>query len=98
MNKLKLVKILVFILTFLLIFGSLIALTAVFKHSRPIAMAENIYLNEPAGSSIADFKEKNKNLYILIKDGGTDDRIIIIDKKSSKIVSKINLGANHAGN
>ncbi len=81
MDKLKLIKLIVVVLTFLLVFGTLAALGTVYRKvssSGNIAVF-NLNLHQPDGSSIEDFKLQDQKLYLLIKYGGQPDRIIIID-------------------
>ena len=92
MNQLRLVKIIVFILTFLLILGTLLIL---FKLSgqdgKKVPLAPEINLNEPVGSSIVEIRPHNAELYIVVKDGGLPDRIVIFDTKSGQVTSKVRL-------
>ena len=93
MNKLILVKLIVIILTFLLVFGSLTALGKIYKLSKkpsPKLPAELI-LDEPQGSTIDTITEINRSLHLLIKNGGKSDRIIIIDPQSGAKISTIRL-------
>lgn len=93
MDKLKLIKTIVFTLTFLLIFGSLIMLTSLYKKTRytPEPIPSEINLSEPSGSSIKKIYNIENNLYIVIEGGGESDRIIIFDSQAGKKISKINL-------
>ena len=90
MNKLKLVKTIVFILTFLLVFGSLVLLGSLFKktHSAP-SLPEEISLDEPSGSTLQKIQIRDKFLYISVSDGGKSDRIIIFDTETGHKVSTI---------
>lgn len=89
MNKLKFIKIIVFIMTFLLIFGIISAgMIIVNKHKKP-KLASEINLQQPAGSHIADYKIDNKNLYILVKGKKISDRIIIIDSSTQTFLTTI---------
>ena len=92
MNQLRVVKIIVFVLSFLLIFGTLLMVAALFsKSARKTALPSEISLNEPVGSSIVEILSNNKRLYILVKDGGLPDRIVIFDTKNGEVASKIRL-------
>ena len=80
MDKLKIIKTIVVVLTFLLVFGMLVALGTVYKKiSAPAHQAADVTLNQPEGSSIENFKINDGKLYLLVKYGGKNDRIIIID-------------------
>lgn len=93
MDKLKLVKTVVFVLTFLLVFGSLALLGTLFKKTRSSSavIPEAIHLNEPAGSSVRSIKIKDNLLYITAGNGGVGDRIIILDTASGKKISTIHI-------
>lgn len=92
MDKLKLVKTIVFILTFLLVFGSLMLIGTLFKktHSAP-KIPKEISLNEPIGSSLTETHINDNLLFLSIADGGKSDRIIIFDTISGHKVSTIYL-------
>lgn len=90
MNKLKIVKIIVAALTFLLIFGFLIAAGTIYKKVNQKPKKIDISLNEPTGSQIADYKIDNKNLYVLIKGGNKSDRIVIITPSGELSTIKTN--------
>ena len=90
MDKLKLVKTVVFILTFLLVFGSLMLLGTLFKKTHPAPrLPEEISLGEPAGSTLQKIQIRDNLLYIGISDGGKGDRIIILDTASGRKISTI---------
>lgn len=93
MDKLKLVKNVVFVLTFVLIFGSMLLLGSLFKKTRQkaITLPSNTSLEQPIGSNIENIVEQDGYLYILVKNGGLSDRIIVLDTKSAKKLSEINL-------
>lgn len=87
MDKLKLIKAVVCILTFLLVFGTLVLLGAIYKKTRrsPTAVPEiTASLDQPAGSIVADYKIIGDEMYVLIKNGGISDRIIIITASWAK--------------
>jgi len=86
MDKLKLVKTIVFIITFLLVFGSVLLLGALYqKLHRPAAESgEILSLGEPDGSTIKQMELQNDTLYLLVKDGGLPDRIIIYNKTAGQ--------------
>lgn len=93
MDKLKLIKTIVFILTFLLIFGTLMLLGSIFKktHSAATPLPQAISLEQPIGSNLEQIAEKNNNLYLLVRDGGLPDRVIIFDTQTGKTLSTISL-------
>ncbi len=92
MDKLKLVKTIVFILTFLLVFGSLMLIGTIFKKSKTQPhLPEEINLQEPAGSRISNIQTKDNLLYLTISDGGLADRIIIFDTTTGQKISTIYL-------
>ena len=94
MDKLKLVKAVVALLTFLLVFGILMAATLVYKNiksSQPSAEVSSLSLGEPNGSRINSMLEYKGYLYILVKDGGESDRIVVFDTQKGQPVSKIKL-------
>jgi len=96
MDKLKIVKSIVFILTFLLIFGTLLLLGQIYKKTRPqaSATANSFSLEQPAGSSIADYKTDNGKILILVKNGGQSDRIIIFNPETGSNETIIHLNGN----
>lgn len=97
MDKLKFVKLIVFFLTFLLILGIIVAGTTIYKKAaKPSSSVLNagqtvaLNLNQPAGSTIADFRLKGDRLFVLVKGGNLSDRIVVIDQPSSAIITTIN--------
>ena len=94
MDKLKLIKAVVCILTFLLVFGTLVLLGAIYKKTRrrPTAVPEiTASLDQPAGSIVADYKIIGDEMYVLIKNGGISDRIIIYNRQLGKTAATITL-------
>lgn len=91
MDRLKLIKGIVFLLTFLLVFGSLLALGSLFRKTRSASLPESINLDQPAGSSVEKMIANDGRLYILIKDGGQSDRIIIFDSREGRKISTLNI-------
>lgn len=93
MDKLKLIKAMVFVMTFLLVFGSLVMLGTLFQKSRGAdapAFPDTV-LNEPAGSSIKDVTPSENHLFITVSEGGKSDRIIIFDLTSGQKKSVISV-------
>lgn len=85
MDKLKLIKAVVALLTFLIVFGILMAATLIYKKINPSTPTDNLAelsLNEPSGSRIHTLFESEGNLYFLIKDGGEPDRLLVLDAKT----------------
>lgn len=92
MDKLKLVKTIVFVLTFLLVFGSLMLFGTIFKKTRSVPrLPDKINLQEPVGSQISNLRIKDNLLYLSVSDGGISDRIIIFDTLSGQKISTIYL-------
>lgn len=93
MDKLKIVKIVVALLTFLLIFGTLLLMTVIYqKTRRPSApAAAELTLGQPEGSTIGDFKTDDRNIYFLLKNGGLSDRLLIYDRSSGTVSATIQL-------
>lgn len=93
MDKLKLVKIAVFSLTFLLILGTLTFLGLFFQKTRAskIELPSEISLQEPEGSLIKQIENQNGRLYLLVIGGGENDRVIIFDPNSGQKISKLKI-------
>ena len=89
MNQLKLIKIIVFIFTFLLIFGSM-TLIGCFYHklSKPSITAK-INLAQTSTSAIKQIAADDGLLYILITDLKQPDKIIIFNPEKNAIVSNL---------
>ena len=92
MLKLKILKAVVFILTFLLIFGIVVLASRLSgglkkKTARPVSVA----LGEPEGSEIGAVAAAGNNLYIPVKGGGRPDRVIIFDTETYRTISTINI-------
>ena len=92
MDKLKLIKTIVVLITFMLVFGSLMLLTVIYKkaHTSPAVYSES-GLEQPDGSHIDSIIEVDGKLAILVKDGGEPDRIIIYNPQTMQKVSAIKL-------
>lgn len=93
MDKLKLIKTIVFVLTFLLVFGTLALLGSVYKRThREIPNTAIITsLEQPQGSEITEFKVDNQKIYVLVKKGGLADRIVVYDHQNHRLINHINL-------
>lgn len=89
MDKLKLVKTIVFVITFLLVFGSMTLLGTLYKKIRkPVATepGSSISLKQPTGSTIDSFRLHGGSIYLLVKDGGRPDRILIYNQDAGEPV------------
>lgn len=93
MDKLKLVKTVVFVITFLLVFGSLTLLGLLYQksHRRPLTTSITSNFNQPAGSTIDSFKIDGNEVYLLIKNGGQSDRLIIYNRETDTAVATLKL-------
>lgn len=93
MDKLKLIKTLVFLFTFLLVFGSLTALGTIYQRLRgnKIEPPAAVNLNQPGGSSIAAMDHADNMLLLLVKEGGLPDRIVIYDLNTAAPLTQINI-------
>ncbi len=92
MDKLKLIKTIVVIITFMLVFGSLMLLTVIYKKARPAPQQhKEISLEQPMGSTIENMVAVGDNLAVLIKNGGEADRIIIYSPNTGRKSLTINL-------
>ena len=59
MNKLKFIKIIVCLLTFLLVSGAIMTLNTINKKVNNTNIVKNIELKQPNGSSIVNYKIEN---------------------------------------
>ena len=93
MGQLKIIKGIVFLFTFLLIFG-LMALIGIFtlkiRNSGTAPLAD-INLREPQGSAVKQIASDGDLLHILVSGGGKPDRIIIFDLAKKQKLSNINI-------
>ena len=86
MDKLKLIKTIVALLTFLLVFGMLTTIGAIYKKvSSSAPKLEGLNLNQPQGSRIEHFQQEDGKIFMLIKNGGKSDRILIVNTSSHPI-------------
>ncbi len=93
MDKLKLIKTVVVILTLLLIFGTLTFL-GLFVHKTRAAqqsLPAEISLGEPRGSIIKQISDNGETLYMLVIGGGADDRVIVFDAAGGRKISTIKI-------
>lgn len=93
MDKLKIVKIIVALLTFLIIFGTLLLMTVIYQKTRkpPVLAAAKINLSQPEGTTISDFKTDDQNIYFLLKNGGHTDRLVIYDRSSGTVSATVQI-------
>ncbi len=92
MDKLRIVKGIVFIMTFFLISGTLVLLNVIYKKSsQPVPVLNDLSLQQPEGSNIAEIHTNDGLLFILVKDGGISDRIIAYNPNTQQIVYTINI-------
>jgi len=90
MNKLKLVKLIVFFLSFLLIFGFLTAANIIYQKTQNSSSSDTTIIKQPQNSHIADYQATDKNIVLLIRGGNLPDRVISVDHKGH-ISANINL-------
>ncbi len=91
MDKLKLIKGIVFVLTFLLIFGSLTILGHIFRQTRSKPLPAEVSLQQPAGSSIEKIIANDGQLYILVRGGGLSDRVLIFNTQGKQPLTTLQL-------
>ena len=93
MNQLRLIKITVFIFTFLLIFGSLVLMGCLYRKlsANPQQTTAEISLGLPPEAEIRQIAADEGMLYILVSDKGQGGRIIIFSPEKGKIISNITL-------
>ena len=93
MDKLKIVKFMVFILTFLIIFGMIMAGMTIYKKIRHSESKNNIQisLQQPRGSKITDIKTIGDMVVLLINGGGLSDRVILVRTGDQSVAATINL-------
>jgi len=90
MNGLKMIKSLVFLLTFLIFFGLVMCTKIIYDNNKEKSL-NNINLMQPEGSSIKNIVEVDKDLYIMIKGGGLNDRIAVFSPQKHKVLYIINV-------
>lgn len=93
MNQLRLIKITVFVFTFLLIFGSLVLMGRLYQKLsvNPEQAPAEINLGLPPARHIRQISADQGLLYILVSDKGQDERIIIFNPEKGKIISNMTL-------
>lgn len=93
MSKLKVIKAVVFILTFVIVFALVVLINklAGIEGKPQMALEDNIVLSQPLGSTIKDILTKDNYLYITVSGGNLADRIVIVDMNDGRVVSNIGL-------
>ncbi len=93
MDKLKLIKNIVAILTLLLIFGTLTFLGLFVHKTRVVqqSLPAEVSLGEPRGSIIKQISNNGETLYMLVIGGGSDDRVIVFDAALGKKISTLKI-------
>ncbi len=89
MDKLKLVKTAVFILTFLLFFGIISAGMLIYQKASAKANLSEINLNLPTGSRIKHFNFHDGQIYLLIKSKHQADQLITVNPNTAEITATI---------
>lgn len=84
MDKLKIVKITVALMTFLLILGTLLLLTVIYQKTRKpvVSVPAEVTLNQPEGTTVAEFKIEGDSVFLLLKNGGASDRLLIYNRNT----------------
>ncbi len=91
MNGLKIIRAVVFILTISLIFVFFMFGKIIYNQKKQ-TLTDNvadIHLSQSFGSEIKNIVAHESNLYIMISGGGSDDRIVVYNQNSNKIIHTI---------
>ena len=91
MEKIKIIKFAVFVMTFLLVFLTLLVGHHFIRKTQTDMAYSDISLNEPQGSEIKSVSVADNNLYILIRGGNKSDRIVVYNPKKQKKLFSINI-------
>ena len=92
MDKLKILKAVVFTMTFLIIFGLIVLSNRLInKGKAQTNLAESINLSEPEGTQIEAIESSDGRLHLLVKGGNKPDRIIIFDVNNQRKISTITI-------
>ena len=95
MDKLKIIKTIVVLITFLLVFGTLTLLTIIYRQARPgVQSYQETGLEQPIGSVIDSMVNVGDNLAVLVKGGGQPDRIIIYNPQTQQKSATITVWDN----
>lgn len=91
--KLRLVKVLVFFLTFAIVFGMVLAGQMIYKKAHKKANLETISLNlqQPVGSYISEVISSPDTLFLFVKGGKKSDRMLAISQSDYSVVAEISL-------
>ncbi len=92
MDKLKLIKSIVFFITFLLVIGSISLLGILYQKTTQQKSNTQTRLNlkQEIGSEISSFSVENGNIYLLIRGGSQSDKIMII-RDPNQVLEEIKL-------
>lgn len=87
MDKLKFIKTIVFIITFLLVLGSISLLGIVYKKitQQNTVKETKLNLEQEIGSEISSFAVEDGNIYLLIRNGSQSDKIMIIHDQAKTL-------------
>ena len=92
MDKLKLIKALVFIMTTIMFFGLIMCVRIIYDKNHPKNQdLDNVSLSQPFGSKIKNIVAGDKYLYIMLKGGGINDRIAVFSPQEHKVLYIINI-------
>ena len=91
MNKLKLIKLIVIFLSFLLISGFVTAAGIIYKKVSHHPSTIQTEIKQPDGTFILKAKLVEDNLLLHLRGGSQPDRILLIDPQSGNISSSIKL-------
>ena len=92
MSGLKIMKIAVSVLTFLLFFGIFLSLKIVYERAQSRTFsATDINLGQPEGSTIKNIVADEKVLYIIVENGGLSDRILVFSPEKHQVLYTVNM-------
>lgn len=90
MNGLKIIKLFVFVLTAIIFFGLILCAKIIYNNTHR-SHHENISLQQPYGTKIKNILALEKDLYIMVKGGGINDRILVYSPEEHKVLYIINV-------
>lgn len=94
MTKLRFVKLLVFFLSFAIIFGMILAGQLLYKKTsaaRGNHGPVSINLNQAKGSYIVDYQTKDNLIVLHLKGGNSGERLLVVDAPNNTLLSTITL-------
>ena len=92
MDKLKLIKSLVFIMTTIMFFGLIMCVRIIYdKNHHKNQNLNDISLSQPFGSKIKNIVADDEYLYIMLRGGGINDRIAVFSPQEHKVLYIINI-------